>query len=74
MGCVFTDVKDRLKFIEFAHNESVLDEIKKASSLVTSAIKEKKLDIKKLEINLIKVKNFEERNSIIYSTFAHRFH
>jgi len=46
--------------------ERILDEIKKASSLVISSIKERKLDIKKLEKEFQKAKNIEERNSIIY--------
>jgi hypothetical protein len=43
---MYEDVTERLAFIECAHNESVLDEIKKASNLVLGSIKEKKLDSK----------------------------
>jgi hypothetical protein len=63
---MYKDVKERLAFIEYAHDERILDEIKKASSLVISSIKEKKLDVKKLKKDLVKVKSLEERNSIIY--------
>jgi len=49
-----------LAFIEYANDERILDEIKKASNLVLSSIKEKKL-----EKSLIKAKNIEERNSIV---------
>jgi len=63
---MYENVKERLEFIEYAHDERILDEIKKASSLVTSSIKEKKIDIKKIEKALQKAKNIEERNTIIY--------
>ena len=63
---MYEDVKERLSFIEYAHDERILDEIKKASNLVVSSIKEKKIDIKKIEKKLQKANNIEERNSIIY--------
>lgn len=63
---MYEDVKERLEFIQFAHDERILDEIKKASNLVTSSVKEKKLDIEKVKEKLQKAKNIKERNSIIY--------
>jgi putative transposase len=62
----YEDIKERLAFIEYAHNERILDEIKKASNLVVGSINEKKLDSEKLEKSLVKAKNIAERNSIIF--------
>ena len=63
---MYEDVKERLEFIEFAHNERILDEIKKASNLVVSSIKEKTLDTTKLKSDLLKTDNIQERNQVIY--------
>ncbi len=62
----YHDSKERLAFIEHAHDERVLEEIKKASNLVVTTIKEKKPDLKKLQIKLAKAENLKERNQVIF--------
>jgi len=61
----YPNVTDRVEFIQYAHDERILDEIKKASNLVVTSIKDKKPNIKKLEKALKKVNNLQERNKVI---------
>ncbi len=62
---MYNDIKERLEFIAFAHDERVLDEIKKASNLVVTSIKEKKIDAAKIKSEFHKAKTIQERNHII---------
>lgn len=62
----YNDVNERLEFIEYAHDERILDEIKKASNLVVTSIKEHKPDIKKLQKKLHNAQNIDERNKILF--------
>ncbi len=61
----YPNVTERVEFIQYAHDERILEEIKKASSLVVTSIKDKKPNIKKLEKELKKVKDVDERNKLI---------
>ena len=63
---MYENVNERLEFIEYAHDERVLGEIKKASSLVIGPRKDKQLDTKRIEKDLLKANDLEERNSVIY--------
>ena len=62
----YPNVTDRVEFIQYAHDERILDEIKKASNLVVTSIKDKKPNINKLEKELKKVKDVNERNKLIF--------
>ena len=63
---MYSELTERLDFIDAAHDERILEEIKKSSNLVVSSIKEKKLDVKKLQRKLEKAKTIAERNQYIY--------
>lgn len=62
---MYEDVTERLEFIEYAHNESVLEDIKKASNLVITSIKIKQLNTNIITKDLEKCKDIQERNKII---------
>jgi len=70
---MYSNVVERLEFIEFSYNERILQEITKASNLVISAVKIKKLDEKKLRKELAKVKNLSERNVVVYNASKEGF-
>ena len=61
----YPNITERIEFIQYAHDERILDEIRKASNLVVTSIKEKKTNIHKLEKELKKVKDIQERNKLI---------
>ena len=61
----YPNAAERIEFIKYAHDERILEEIKKASNLVITSVKEKKPNIKKLEQELKKVKSLDERNKLI---------
>ncbi len=65
----FPDKQDRVEFFESAVDESLLDEINKASNLVVTSLKEKKLSLKKLEMIFKKVKDNEQRNEKIWKAY-----
>ncbi|MEA3522347.1 MAG: transposase [Campylobacterota bacterium] len=62
----YPNVNERMAFIQYAHDERVLGEIKKASNLVVTSIKNSKPNVKSLEKKLKKVKNIHERNKVLY--------
>ena len=61
----YPNVSERIEVIEYAHDERILEEIKKASNLVITSVKENKPNIKALEQALKKVKSLDERNKLI---------
>lgn len=58
----FSTIQERIDFFESAEYEHLLDEIKKASNLVVTNVKEKKPDLKVLKKMFAKVANNDERN------------
>ncbi len=66
---MFPDVTERIEFLQYANDESVLDEIKKASNLVVTSIKKKGLDLNKLNAMFVNVENSQERNKKIYQAY-----
>ena len=65
----FTHRKDRVEFFECMVDERVLEEIKKASNLVVTSIKENKLDIKSLKRRFHKVKDIIDRDKEIFEAY-----
>ena len=65
----FTDKQDRVEFFECAVDERLLDEIRKASNLVVTSVKEKKPDPKKLTAMFKKVKDNSERDKQILKAY-----
>lgn len=63
---MYDDISERIQFIKYAHDERVLEEIKKASSLVVCSLNKRVLDVQELEEHLLKAKDLKERNKIIY--------
>jgi hypothetical protein len=57
----FTDRNDRVAFFECGVDERMLEEIQKASNLVVTSIKEKKLDSKSLKHRFQQIKQIEIR-------------
>ncbi len=70
---MYKDVNERLEFIQSAHNERVLEDIRKSSNLVVTSIKTKKPNEDKIKKALKKSKNKEERNKIIYKASQEGF-
>jgi len=46
---IFECIGVLIEFMEYAHDERILEEIKKASNLVITSVKEKRPNIKKLK-------------------------
>ena len=65
----FTAKQDRIEFFESPIDDRVLEEIKKASNLVITSVKDKKLDIKKLKTMFKKVKDNIERDTKIFKAY-----
>ena len=65
----FPDFKERVEFLHYANDGSILDEIKKASNLVITSMKKKEFNIKKLSAMFLKVKTNQERNAKIYEAY-----
>ncbi|MEA1920010.1 MAG: hypothetical protein U9N52_09235, partial [Campylobacterota bacterium] len=70
---MYTDVYERLEFIQYAYNEKILEDIKKASNLVVTSIKTKQLNENKIKKSLEKCNDREERNKIIYQAHKEGF-
>ena len=70
---MYSNVVERLEFIEFSYNERILEEITIASNLVISAVKVKKLDEKRLRKELAKANNMSERNIVVYKASKEGF-
>ncbi|WP_345975312.1 transposase [Sulfurimonas sp. HSL3-7] len=65
----FTDRKDRVEFFECGVDERILEEIQKASTLVVTSIKEKKLDSKSLKHRFQQVKDQADRDHKILKAY-----
>ncbi|MEN8147594.1 MAG: transposase [Campylobacterota bacterium] len=65
----FPDVKERIEFLQYANDERLLEEIKKASNLVVTSIKKKELDPNKLNKMLLDTQNNIQRNKKIYQAY-----
>jgi len=65
----FKELKDKVEFFESAADESVLDEIRKASNLVVTSVKEKKLSTKRLERMSKAVKDRDDRDKRIAKAY-----
>ncbi len=70
----FPDQKEREEFLESTADERVLEEIKKASNLVVTSVKEKTHHACKTKKNMFKkVKNSSDRNTKIYQAYNEGF-
>ena len=65
----FRDRQDRIGFFESPADERILEEIKKASNLVVTSVKDKKLDSKKLKGLFKNVKDTGDRNEKILKAY-----
>ena len=65
----FTKQKERVEFFEYSVDERILEEIQKASNLVVTSIKEKKLDNKSLKCIFQKVENQTDRDEKIFKAY-----
>ncbi len=63
------EVKERVEFFESAADEHLLDEMRKASNLVVTSVKEKKLSIKRLERIFKEVKDRDDRDKKISKAY-----
>lgn len=69
----FTSREDRIEFLGCSVDERILEEVKKASNLVVTSIKEKKLDSKRLHTIFKKRTETQERNSKILEAYNEGF-
>jgi len=65
----FPNVNDRVEFLETAVDERILEEIKKASNLVVTSVKEKKLDPKDLKRHFKNVISSSDRDQKILDAY-----
>ncbi len=65
----FTKQKERVEFFECGVDERILEEIQKASNLVVTSIKEKKLDKKSLKHIFQQVENQTDRDKKIFKAY-----
>lgn len=65
----FKTIEERKEFLECSVDEYLLDEIKKASNLVVTSIKDKKLDIKKLKKMFTNIDDIEKRNKKVLEAY-----
>ncbi len=70
---MYKDVNERLEFIQYAYDERVLEDIKKASNLVVTSIKTKQLNENKIKKSLEKCNDIKDRNKIIYKAYKEGF-
>ncbi len=66
----FKNKKEREEFLQTMANESILAEIKKASNLVVTSVKDKQLDRKRLKNMFRKIKDSSERDQKIYQAHS----
>ena len=65
----FKTKEERKEFLQCSVDEHLLDEIKKASNLVVTSIKDKKLDIKKLTKMFANIDHIEKRNKMVLKAY-----
>ncbi len=65
----FKTKEERKEFLQCSVDEHLLDEIKKASNLVVTSIKDKKLDLKKLKKMFSNIDDIGKRNKIVLEAY-----